>query len=90
MSNLIKYYFKTKAVDDFRPLVDMADINMPWWCTGRGEEFVTIICYLPNDEDLFKYWDDAYDVDIDEVDEIVYSSRFPKPSWIVDEVENDK
>ena len=89
MSNLIKYYFKTKAVDDFRPLVDMADINMPWWCTGRGEGCVTIICYLPKSEDLFKYWDDAYDVDIDEVDEIIYSSRFPKPSWIVDEVEND-
>ena len=87
---MIKYYFKTKAVDDFRPLVDMADINMPWWCTGRSEEFATIVCYLPNDEDLFKSWDDAYDVDIDEVDEIVYSSRFPKPSWIVDEVENDK
>jgi len=55
MGNLMRYRFKTKSVDDYRPLIDMADIQMPWWCTTYGVEYVTIVCYLPKEEDLLKY-----------------------------------
>lgn len=81
---MYKYRFKTKAVDDYRPLVDMSDIQMPYWCTGTAADgtYVTIVCYLPESEDLFKYWDDAYDVDKTSVDTITYTDRFPKPNWI--------
>ena len=81
---MYKYRFKTKAVDDYRPLVDMKDIQMPYWCTGTAADgtYVTIVCYLPKSEDLFKYWDDAYDVDKTSVDTITYTGRFPKPNWI--------
>ena len=87
---LVRYRFKTKAVDDYRPLIDMVEtIKMPWWCTGFGykglddeEEYATIVCYLPKGEDLFKYWDDAYDIDSEETDEIKYSDRFPKPEGL--------
>ena len=81
---LIRYRFKTKAVDDFRPLIDMKEIQMPWWCTSTAgdDSYVTIVCYLPKGEDLFKYWDDAYDIDSEEADCIKYTSRFPKPKWI--------
>lgn len=84
MNNLVRYRFKTKAVDDYRPLVDMKDIQMPWWCTGYATngEYVTIVCYLPKDEDLFKYWDDAYDIGAEDRTEITYMDRFPKPSWL--------
>lgn len=79
--NLIWYRFKTKAVDDFRPLIDMKEIQMPWWCTATAGDgsYVIIVCYLPKGEDLFKYWDDAYDIDSKEVDCIKYTGRFPKP-----------
>ncbi|MBQ9489366.1 MAG: hypothetical protein IJU80_05490 [Lachnospiraceae bacterium] len=84
---LIRYRFKTKAVDDYRPLIDMVEtIKMPWWCTGFGyknladeEEYATIVCYLPEGEDLLKYWDDAYDIDSSKVNYISYSDRFPEP-----------
>ena len=79
---LKRYRFKTKVMDDFRPLVDMADINMPWWCSSQGEDYMIIICYLPCEEELEKYWDDAYDIDVSECSEITYTSRFPKPDWI--------
>ena len=81
---LKRYRFKTKAVKDFRPLVDMEPINMPWWMTGNAINlsYVTIVCYLPENEDLFKYWDDAYDIFTEEVEEIIYTDRFPKPQWI--------
>lgn len=77
-----KYRFKTNAIEDYRPLIDMKNIQCPWWCSGEGVDYAIIICYLPVNEDIFKYWDDAYDIDVEEVDEITYTSRFPKPDWI--------
>lgn len=81
---LVRYRFKTKSVDDYRPLIDMADIQMPWWCSGQAtdDSYVIIVCYLPEDEELEKYWDDAYDVDYWSCNQIKYTDRFPKPKWI--------
>ena len=78
-----KYRFKTKSVEDYRPLVDMSSIHMPYWCSGTAgdDSYVIIICYLPDNENLYKYWDDAYDIDVTDVNDIKYSSRFPKPTW---------
>ena len=88
---MIRYRFKTNSVSDPRPLVDMAPIKMPWWCTGFGftdgvdatwcDEYATIVCYLPDDEPLTKYWDNAFDVEAENVSKIKYSDRFPKPEW---------
>ena len=33
---LKRYRFKTWSVDDPRPLIDLAPIKMPWWCSGFG------------------------------------------------------
>lgn len=81
---LIRYRFKTKAVNDCRPLVDMKPIKMPWWCSGYAadDSYAIIVCYLPKGEDLFKYWDDAYSIDKKEVSEITYTDRFAKPKWL--------
>lgn len=43
---------------------------------------VIIICYLPENEDLKKYWDDAYDIEYSSYNDIEYTDRFPKPEWI--------
>lgn len=78
-----RYRFKTYAVDDYRPLV--FNPKYPWWCSGSGEaekgECAVIIAYLPEDEDLLKYWDDAFDVEFTEEQEITFTSRFPKPDY---------
>ena len=87
---MIRYRFKTKSVDDYRPLIDLATIKMPYWCTGytlNGDfdyDAAIIVCYLPESEDLFKYWDDAYDIEKETVDTIQYTDRFPKPDWCED------
>ena len=98
---MIRYRFKTNSVSDPRPIVDMAPIKMPWWCTGYSyydpfddfepseeknltittHESAIIVCYLPEEESLYKYWDDAFNVEAENVDEIKYSDRFPKPEW---------
>ncbi len=82
-----KYRFKTKAIDDYRPLIGIPDIKCPWWCLGEGYDYVVIVCYLPKNEDLLKYWDDAYEIEAEEVDNITYSDRFPKPKWLESEGE---
>lgn len=81
---LVRYRFKTKSVYDYRPLIDMKNIQMPWWCSGEACDgsYAIIICYLPENEELDKYWDDAYDVEYASCDEITYTDRFTKPEWI--------
>lgn len=84
MNKVIWYRFKTKSVDDYRPLKDLKDIQMPYWCTGFAgdDSYAIIVCYLPKGVDLLEYWDDAYDITSEETDEIIYNSRFRKPEWL--------
>ena len=79
-----RYRFKTSSVADYRPLI--FEPKYPWWCSGTSGDgkTATIIAYLPEDEDLLKYWDDAEDIDFTEETEITFSGRFPKPSYYVE------
>ena len=45
-----RYRFKTKSIDDYRPLV--FNPKYPWWCSGEGNDYVNIIAYLPAGEKL--------------------------------------
>lgn len=86
MEMYIRYRFKTHSVDDPRPLIDMAKINMPWWCTGLAGDntYAIIVCYLPKgyDKSIYYYWDDAFDIEKEETEKITYTDRFPKPCWV--------
>jgi len=81
-----RYRFKTYAVKDNRPLI--FNPKFPWWCSGYGEEgkkeVSIIICFLPKDEDLLKYWDDAFDIEFTEEETITFTSRFSKPEYFVE------
>lgn len=59
-----RYRFKTKSVAAPRPLIDLKGIQMPYWISGDIVDTntfdivaVRIICYLPESEDLKKYWE---------------------------------
>jgi len=75
----IRYRFYTKSIEDYRPLI--FNPKYPWWCSGSGSGCAVIIAYLPKDEKLERYWDDAYDIESEEREEITFTSRFPKPSY---------
>lgn len=77
----IRYRFETKSVKDHRPLIFNA--KYPWWPSGYGQDSVIIVAYLPKDEDLIKYWDDAFNVVSTECDKIKFSSWFPKPDYFI-------
>ena len=81
MAKYKRYRFKSDSID-LRPVIDLAEIQMPWWCSGYdADDNAYIICYLPYDADLLKYWPEAFDVEYEEANEIVYTDRFPKPEW---------
>lgn len=81
-----RHRFKTYSVEDNRPLV--FNPKFPWWCSGSSEDdkgdYDVIIAYLPIGEDLLKYWDDAFDIDSDEREEITFTDRFPKPDYFIE------
>ena len=81
MGKFKRYRFRTKAVNDYRPLV--FNPRYPWWCSGHSadETNVTIVAYLPADANLLTYWDDAYDIDYTDEDEIIFTDRFPEPEY---------
>jgi hypothetical protein len=85
--NWVRYRFFTKSVEDFRPII--FNPKFPWWCSGHrinGETFEAscIICYLPLNEDLKKYWDDAFDIESTYENDIQFTDRFPKPKWFAE------
>lgn len=78
-----RHRFKTDP-DDSRPVAFPPP--GPWWRTGytAGIEHAIVVAYLPKGEPLATWWPDAVEVETEEVAEIVYSSRFPRPDWFKD------
>ena len=76
-----RYRFKTKSIKDYRPLI--FNPKYPWWCSGESDTDATIVAYLPKDDDLSKYWDDAFDIEFTEQESITFSGRFSKPDYFV-------
>lgn len=91
-----RYRFNTYSLEDPRPLV--FNPRYPWWLTGqsvkglfnKGTDYATIVAYLPAGEDLLKYWDDAFEITVEECDEITFSDRLSKPKYFVREVKVKK
>ena len=50
------------------------------WCTGEGYGYST-----DSVEDIERLWPTSNKIEWDEVDEIKFTSRFPKPDWYKEE-----
>ena len=66
-------------LDDPRPV--NWPVKYPYWITGEGEDFATVVSYADCDEYIFQNWPEATNLSVTEEDEIVFTSRFPKPKW---------
>ena len=86
-----RYRFVTRYIDDYRPLI--FDPRFPWWCSGHSIggtpenpeiSNATIIAWLPFDEPITKYWDDASQVEYTEHETISFIDRFAKPDWFIE------
>lgn len=83
MMPMIRARFKTNS-EDCRPL-KVSD-KFPWWCTGYDDDNAIIVAYEKDLKSLSNRWPEIEhyidDVEFDIVNEIKYSSRFPKPDYI--------
>jgi hypothetical protein len=75
----ILYTFFTTETEDVRPL--KYNPKYPWWIVFQAQSHTNIRMYLPDNENLSHYYDDAYDIESEVHYTIVYTNRFPKPNW---------
>jgi len=40
-----------------------------------------LIAYADSEDDIKRLWPESYNIESEEVSEIVFTSRFPKPNW---------
>jgi hypothetical protein len=73
-----RHRFRADATD-YRPV--LWPPPGPYWCTGHGDDYSTVVAYLPVDVSVTALWPEATHIDTEEVNEIVFTERFPRPAW---------
>lgn len=76
---MLRVRFKTTETDDYRPVI--WPLKHPYWCTGFGEDYATLIAYADDEQYIIEHWPEAYDLDAEEVEQYTFTDRFPKPEW---------
>lgn len=76
---MIRARFKTNE-QDYRPVV--WPIKHPYWCSGYGDGYSILVAYADDENEILRNWPEAYGIDAEEVEEYVFSGRFPKPEWM--------
>ena len=75
-----RFYIKFKDCgNDYRPV--KWPIKHPYWCTGGSVDSFVIVAYAENVEQINDLWPEAYMIECEEVNEITFTTRFPKPKW---------
>ncbi len=75
---MLRIRFKTNS-EDYRPI--NWPLKHPYWCSGYGEGYATLISYADDESYIMDNWPEAYDLDPSEETEYLFTSRFPKPKW---------
>ena len=74
----VRHRFRANDVD-YRPM--KWPPPGPYWCTGYGNGYSTVIAYAPDGQDIREWWPEATDIDSDLPGALVFSDRFPEPEW---------
>ena len=54
----------------------------PYWITGEGDGFSTVVAYVNSEEEIRKYWPEVGELTVFARDvKPVFSARFPRPEW---------
>ncbi len=77
---MLRVRFKANH-DDYRPV--NWPVKHPYWCTGYAMDggYSIVVSYADNEQYIYQNWPEATDLDIEEVDEYLFTDRFPKPDW---------
>lgn len=76
----VRFTVNIKQVEgDYRPII--WPIKYPYWCSGENDTDFILIAYVDSLDDLYKQWPEAENIDEEDVNKIIYTSRFTKPDW---------
>lgn len=53
----------------------------PFWCTGETDNHEIVVGYYDNEDQIYEYYPEAFNIISNEVDEIRFSDRFERPDW---------
>jgi len=63
-------------------------IKYPSWESGFNDDHCIVIAYADSQQYIFDNWPEASHLEIEAVDKIVFTSRFPKPDWFNEEAQD--
>jgi len=66
---------------DYRPV--KWPVKHPFGCIGYGDGYSIVVAYADNVEEIMENWPEATELDIEECSGYTFTSRFPKPAWLV-------
>lgn len=72
--------------DDYRPV--NWPVKHPYWCTGYSEDCSIVVSYADDETYIFNNWPEASDLDVEEVNDYVFTDRFKKPDWFTEQEHN--
>lgn len=75
---MLRVRFKANG-DDYRPV--KWPVKHPYWCSGYSGDNSIVISYADDVDYIYEHWPEAEDLDIDEVEDYVFTDRFPVPEW---------
>jgi len=82
---MIRARFKANP-DDPRPI--KWPIKHPFWITGEGFGYSTVVAYADNEDEILENWPEAEEIDSETVEDYNFTSRFSKPDWFKKQEEN--
>jgi len=56
-------------------------IKFPYWVTGEDDKNSIVVAYADSIKYIMDNWPDAIKIESSEVEEIVFTDRFPRPKW---------
>ncbi len=66
-------------VEDPRPV--NWPITHPFWITGYGDKHSVVVAYADDEKYIKDNWPEATDLEVQPVNEYLFTDRFPKPEW---------
>lgn len=59
-------------------------VKHPYWITGYSgdDKYSIVVSYADNEDYIHENWPEAKNLDSQEAEKYIYTSRFPKPDWM--------
>lgn len=71
-------------VNDSDPRPVVWPVKHPYWVSGYGQNYATVVAYADDEAEILRNWPDAKHIDAESAKEYKFTSRFMRPSWLRD------